>query len=313
MRIKTNIVKLLAVLAILGSLVAIAAVPAFAAGSITLNGGTTASGPVGASVTVVATGFPASTILTAKFDGALMTTSPTTVTTNTLGDPITFAVLIPTATAGLHLITVTDGVNTAPATTTPNFTVLQKVVITSPTAKKGPVGTSVSVAGTGFSGAGVTADVTIGGKPLASGVPVDSNGSFTATGTVPSLTSGAQTVSASDGAGNTADYTEDFTVTPTMVLTPASGLPGATVTLTGSGWLDTPLVVVTFAGGSPVNVDPDINGVINTSYQIPVAATAGVKTVVGTQGTTTSSTTFTVAARVLTLTPSSGPGGQKWC
>ena len=311
MRIKTNIVKLLAVLAILGSLVAIAAVPAFAAAGILLNGGTTASGVVGASVTVAATGFPATTVITAKFDGAAtMTTAPTTVTTDVAG-AVTFAVLIPTATAGLHLITVTDGVNTAPATSTPNFTVLQKVVITSPTSKMGPVGTSVTVSGTGFSGAGVTADVTIGTAALVSGVPVDNNGSFTGTGTVPSLTSGGKTVSASDGAGNTADVTDTFTVTPTMVLTPASGLPGATVTLTGSGWLDTPLVVVTFAGGSPVNVEPDSNGVINTSYQIPVAATAGVKSVAGTQGTTTASTTFAVSPRALTLTPSSGPGGTK--
>jgi hypothetical protein len=238
-----------------------------------------------------------------------MTTSPSTVTTNTSGDPITFAVLIPTATAGAHLITVSDGVNTAPATTTPNFTIQQKVVITSPSTKQGPVGTSVTVAGTGFSGAGVTADVTINGLPLASSVAIDSNGSFTGTGTVPSLTSGDKTVSASDGAGNTADYTDTFKVTPTLAVSPTSGLPGATVTLTGSGWLDTPVVVVTFAGGSPANVDPDINGVINTSYQIPTAATAGVKTVVGTQGTTTASTTFTVVARALTLTPNSGPRG----
>jgi len=304
MKIKTNIVKLLAVLAILGSLVAIAAVPASAvAASVTPA---TGSGVVGASFSMTASDFGGTSILTAKFDGAVMTTAPTVVTTNASGT-ITFAVLIPTATAGVHIISVTDGVNTATA----EYTVLQKVVITSPATKKGPVGASVTVSGTGFSGAGVTADVTIGGAPLVSGVPVDSNGSFTGTGTVPSLTSGAKTVSASDGAGNTADTTDTFTVTPTMVLTPASGLPGATVTLTGSGWLDAPLVVVTFAGGSAVSVDPDSNGVINTSYQIPVAATAGVKSVVGTQGTTTASTTFTVSPRALTLTPSSGPGGTK--
>jgi len=321
MKIKTNIVKLLAVLAILGSLVAIAAVPASAvAASITLNGAATGSGPVGASVTVVASNFPASTVLVAKFDGATMTTSPTTITTDTSGNPITFAILIPTATAGLHLITVTDGVNVAPSTTTPNFTVQPKVVVTSPATKKGAVGTSVTVAGTGFSGAGVTADVGLIDtsvtpnvtKPLVSGVVVDSNGSFTATGTVPTFTAGAKTVSASDGAGNTAGFTDLFTVTPTLAINPTSGLPGAAVALNGFGWAASPAITVTFAGGSAVTVTPDANGVLNNvAYTIPTSATPGVKTVLGTQGTTTATTTFTVTARVLTLTPSSGPGGTK--
>lgn len=307
MKIKTNIVKLLAALVILGSLVAIAAVPASAATpSMALSAGT---GTVGSSITISATSFPVSTILVAKFDGAAMTTSPTTVTTDSVTGAATFAVLIPTATAGGHLITVTDGVNIAPSSTTPNFTILQAVVITSPTTKSGPVGTSVTVAGTGFSGAGVTADITMGGLPLVSGVVVDSNGSFTGTGTVPSLSSGAKVVTASDGAGNIADFTDSFTVTPTLALSPGSGLPGATVTLTGSGWATTPVVVVTFAGGSPVSVSPGLNGAINdTSFQIPPSATAGVKTVTGTQGTTTASTTFTVAGRALSLSPVSGPG-----
>jgi hypothetical protein len=314
MKIKTNFVKLLAVLAILGSMVAIAAVPASAAAGIGL---TPHEGPVGTSVTIQATGFAPTTVVIAKFDGAVMTTAPATVTTDAAG-AATFAVLIPTATNGLHLITVTDGVNTAPSPATPNFTVVGKVVITSPASKSGPVGTSVTVSGTGFSGAGVTADVTIGGVALVSGLPVDSNGSFTGTGTVPSLTAGAQPVQASDGAGNVAAAPFDtFTVTPTLALTPNSGLPGDEVTLTGSGWkcslgscaAPAAKIHITFAGGSGVDVDADANGLINTAYVIPAAATAGVKSVVGTQGTTTASTTFTVVSRQLTLTPTSGAKG----
>lgn len=309
MRIKTNIVKLLAVLAILGSLVAIAAVPASAAAGISLS---TNSGVVGASVTVNATGFPGTTVLTAKFDGAAMTTAPATVTTDA-GGAVTFAVLIPTATAGAHTISVSDGVNTSTA----SFNVLQKVVITSPTSKSGPVGTSVTVSGTGFSGAGVTADVTITSnapgslpKVLVAGVPVDNTGSFTGTGTVPQMGSGAATVSASDGAGNVADVLDTFTVTPTMTLTPNSGLPGDEVTLTGSGWPVAPATVtVTFAGASPATVSTDANGQINAAYTIPVAATAGVKTVTGTSGSVTATTTFTVIGRQLSLTPTSGPKG----
>lgn len=311
MRIK-NFIKLLAVLAILGSLVAIAAVPASAQGTISLS---TGSGIVGASVTITATGWPALTVLTAKFDGAAMTTAPATVTTNSGGN-VTFAVLIPTATAGGHKITVTDGVTTFPSPAVDNFTVLQMVVITSPTTKTGPVGTSVTVKGTGYSGAGVTVDVYIAfPKVLVAGVPVDNTGSFTATGTVPQLGSGDATVSATDGAGNAADVTDTFKVTPTMVFNPNSGLAGAKVGVSGSGWPTSNSVDIRFAGDSVVSgtVNTDANGQIvsGAQYTIPASATAGVKTVRGTRGSVEATTTFTVIGRQITLTPVSGAKGLK--
>jgi hypothetical protein len=316
MRIKTNIVKLLAVLAILGSLVAIAAVPAFAAAAYEPN---PISGTVGQGITIQATGFIEGQILSAKFDGVTMTTSPSIVTVPVSGN-INFTVTIPTTTAGVHKILVLrDGQEVTPPGV--DFTVLQKVVITSPTTKTGPVGTSVSVAGTGFSGAGVTADVRIGtGDPLtdpvlAAGVPVDNTGSFVATGTVPQLGSGDAIVWATDGAGNAADVTATFKVTPTMIITPNSGLPGAAVVITGSGWPVAPAHVdIRFAGDTVVSDTFETNAfgqIVDGAYQIPVAATAGVKTVTGTSGTVTSTSTFTVSARVLTMTPSSGPGGTK--
>ena len=82
MRIKTNIVKLLAVLAILGSLVAIAAVPASAALDQVLNPNT---GPVGQGVTINAYDFIPSAILTVKIDGAALATNPASVTTGIVG------------------------------------------------------------------------------------------------------------------------------------------------------------------------------------------------------------------------------------
>ncbi|MCX5995898.1 MAG: hypothetical protein NTV59_07895 [Chloroflexi bacterium] len=324
MKIKTNIVKLLAVLAILGSLVAIAAVPASAVvlAAITL---TPSTGPVGQGVTISATDFIPNAILTVKIDGAVLATNPATVTTEKTTDlnpgDATFGITIPTTTAGTHQISVSDGTNTVNA----NFIVTSKVTITSPTLKKGPVGTSVSVAGTGFSGAGVTADVTIGGASLAPNVTIDNTGSFTATGVVPTLTSGDKAVSASDGDGNSATTSlqtwNTFTVTPTLTLTPSSGLSGAKVTVSGSGWAQG-AVSLTFAGtGNPwkdpsgVNytVNADINGLISApNIVVPVSATAGTKTVTATDvGAHTGSATFAVIARPLTLTPTSGPRGTQ--
>lgn len=312
MRIKfPSIVKLLMVLAIVGSLVAIAAAPASAA-TYPLNPN---SGYVGQGITIQAQGFTEGQILTAKFDGVLMSTSPTTVTVPASGN-INFTVIIPITTAGVHKILVLrDGQEVNPPGN--DFTVTSKVVVTSPALKKGPVGTSVTVAGTGFSGAGVTADVTLtdltGTKVLAPGVLVDSTGSFTATGTVPSFSAGDKTVSAADGAGNTAAITDTFKVTPTLTLTPGTGLAGSLVTVSGSGW-KAGTVALTFAGQVWVNVTAAADGTITpasgASKQVPIAASAGTKSVVGTDGDGNSGTTsFTVVARALTLTPTSGPMG----
>jgi hypothetical protein len=198
-----------------------------------------------------------------------------------------------------------------------DFTVTPKVVITSPASKTGPVGTSVTVSGTGFSGAGVTADVTmtdaLGTKVLAPGAVVDSTGSFTATGTVPSFTAGNKVVSAIDGAGNPATATDTFKVAPTLTLTPASGLAGSLLTVSGSGW-KAGTVALQFAGQVWVNVTAAADGTITpasgASKQVPIAASAGTKSVVGTDGDGNIGTaSFTVVARALTLTPNSGPMG----
>jgi hypothetical protein len=302
MRIKTNIVKLLAVLAILGSLVAVAAVPASAAVNVTL---VPATGPVGQAVTVQATGFIEGQVLTAKFDGSAMGSSPATVTVPASGN-VNFSVTIPTTTAGAHTVSIySDGINPIEKI----FTVTGKVTILPIT---GPVGTSVTLKGTGFSGAGVTVDVTLGGQPIVAGVLVDNTGSFTATGVVPTLTAGGKTLYAIDGAGN--DYTkaDAFSVSPTLVITPASGLAGSKVTITGTGWT-TGAVTVTFAGQPWVTLNA-AGGLITdgANKQIPVNATAGVKTVIATDSNPAipqATVALTVIARPLTLTPSSGPRG----
>jgi len=320
MKIRTNIVKLLAVLAILGSLVAIAAVPAFAAVNYQIPAPT---GPVGSSVTIQATGFTEGQVLTAKFDGAPLSTSPATVTVPASGS-INFTVIVPVATAGAHQIEVFSDGQTITSVTPPTFTVTAKVVVTSPTApKQGPVGSAITVAGTGFSGGGVTADVTIGGQLVVS-VPVDNTGSFTASGTVPNLPAGVKTVSALDGAGNAAATTDTFTVTPTLILSPVSGLAGSKVTISGSGWKQSDTITMWFAGAQwdtdPITagtqlptVTTDASGNINPASVVSPSAgiSPGVKTVAGYDtGGHQGTATFTVSPRALTVTPvSSGPRG----
>jgi hypothetical protein len=152
---------------------------------------------------------------------------------------------------------------------------------------------------------------------------VDNTGSFTASGTVPTLPSGAKSVTATDGDGNIADVLDSFTVTPTLVINPTSGLSGSKVTISGNGW-DPGNVALTFAGAGNPWKDPsnvaytltaDGNGLIAApNIVVPVNATAGTKSVTATDDAATPNTgsaTFTVIARPLTLTPNSGPKGTK--
>jgi hypothetical protein len=165
-----------------------------------------AEGPVNTVVTVVATEYAPNSILTATFDGVVAATAPAVVETDGTGTAA-FAMLVPTATAGVHTVVVWDGVNYD----TETFTVQPKVAI-SPT--QGSVGTSVTVTGTGF-GAGFTVNVTVGGQPLASTV-TDSTGSFTTVGTIPTgLAIGAHDVSAYDLAANSATLIDGFLLTST--------------------------------------------------------------------------------------------------
>jgi len=315
MKIRKNIVKLLAVLAILGSLVAIAAVPASAAVGYTIPSPT---GPVGSSVTIQATGFTEGQILTAKFDGVPMGTSPATVTVPVSGN-INFTVIVPVTTAGAHKIEVFSDGQTITSVTPPTFTVTAKVVVTSPTTKQGSVGSAVTVAGTGFSGASVSATVTIGGLPVGGAVSVDSTGSFTATGTVPAVGAGARTVTATDGAGNAAATTDTFYVTPTLAVNPTSGLGGSKVTLSGSGWTASSTVTVKLTGQAWTTVTTDTSGNILPQSPQPAitpSSPLGSNQIVGydTNYPTVpaATTTFTVLARSLTVTPvSSGPRGTQ--
>jgi hypothetical protein len=313
MKIKRNIITLLAVLAILGTLLVTAAVPASAQDGYGFDLSTYCA-TVGASITVYAY-FPADTILTADLDGVTMTTAPPVVKTDVDGYA-TFAVKIPAITAGYHDFTVSDGVNTI---TEEDFWVSPKVVVTDPAAKKGIVGSSVTVVGTGFT-AGVTADVYFYDDiPVASDVPINSSGGFTVVGTVPNVDAGTYDVEAEDGAGfSTEDECgvgDTFTVLPTLTVTPVSGLAGSYVRLYGTGWCAEGEVEVYIAGEYYYTFDISPESVLDErNVQIPGDLSPGIKQIQVTclgDAAITQTVNFTVVARPLSISPTSGPRGTE--
>jgi hypothetical protein len=92
---------------------------------------------------------------------------------------------------------------------------------------------------------------------------------------------------------------------------PASGAPGTTVTLTGTNFLPSHALTITFDG---VAVTPltgattSAAGAVAATLMVP-DATGGVHTISVSDGTTTKTTSFTVTAEIL-LTPQSGKAGD---
>jgi hypothetical protein len=193
------------------------------------------SGNVGDTVSISGSGFDASSAITATYDGSPLTLGDTT-TTDADGSFTGATFTVPESTAGGHTVEVTDvSSNFADAT----FTVTPKITL-NPTS--GPVGTSVTVTGTGFAGTS-TITIKFDGVTQTTTLPTvttDSDGSFTASFDVPSASLGDHTVSATDEDDNTASAT--FTVT-------GSGF----CVVTSRGWVEIDTFKLIFTPDVPAN------------------------------------------------------------
>ncbi|MBI5825912.1 MAG: IPT/TIG domain-containing protein [Chloroflexi bacterium] len=179
--------------------------------------------------------------------------------------------------------------------------------ITSFTSNSGPVGTSVTITGTGFTGA---TSFKFNGTPAL--FLADSDTTIIAV--VPAgAATGKLTVTTAGGTGTSADT---FTVTvpvpaPTITnFTPASGPVGTSVTISGANFSGA--TEVSFNGtAATFTVDSDTS--ISTS--LPAGATTGTISVTTAEGTATSADTFTVTAlpvpapTITSFSPDNGPVG----
>jgi len=175
--------------------------------------------------------------------------------------------------------------------------------ISSFTPTSGPVGTSVSISGSAFTGA---TSVTFNGT--AASYAVNSDAEITAT--VPSsATSGPIAVTT---AGGTATSSTSFEVTPPSAptissFTPTSGPVGTTVVISGTSF--TGASSVTFNGtGAIYTVDSDTQ----ITATVPSGATSGPIDVTTGGGIATSASSFTVtqpAPTISSFSPAMGPVG----
>ena len=242
---------------------------------------TPANGPIGTSVVITGDDFTGT--VTVKFDGvnAAFTVNSDSQITAT----------VPTgATTGR--ITITNGIGTGTSST--DFIVTSQPTITSFTPAVGPAGSTVTINGTNFTG---TTAVRFNGVATAT---FTVNSATRITATVPSgATTGKITVTNSAGSATSAT---DFTVAPVPQITgfsPAFGRVGTEVTITGSDF--TGATDVRFNG---VSASFSIESSTEIVAIVPTGATDGPVSVVGVNGTGTSSNSFVVTdvhARSVTL------------
>jgi hypothetical protein len=254
---------------------------------------------VGSSASITAKGFLTSHALTVTVGGA--SASITSGATSDATGASTVSFTIPAVPNGSRSVVVSDGTSTATSAT--GFTVNAAATGLTPTS--GTVGTAgVAITANGFL-ASTALTVKVGGNTasITSGGTTGTNGSSSVVFTIPATSNGSQPVIVSDGT-NTATSGTNFTIQAALSVSPASGASGTTgVTLTGTGFVATKTVSVTF-GGSALTVTPatvSATGGWTATFTVP-STTAGAKTVTATDsGSATASTTFTVTAASFTL------------
>jgi hypothetical protein len=324
-RLKTKI----AVFAILVTLLLIINVqPAFAQASIILSPD---SGPPGTSVTVTGSGFEPNKLGIVWFDSdgdsVADADEPSTVVTSSGVGAFTTSLVVPDVDAGDYQIRAdvpAGGEVEASAT----FTVLTPSIIIAPTS--GPVGTLVAVSGKDFKlGATVTIffdidddGVVDAGETVGTATAGDT-GAFSTTFTAPTLPGGAYDVRATDGV-NTSPSGVIFTITPKIVLSPASGPAGATITVTGIGfaantpydiWYDTDGIANKVDAGDTklADVTTGADGTFTKTVTIPIGAVDNPVMVIGDGllGDPLASAPFDVIPPAITLDPDHGPTGSE--
>jgi hypothetical protein len=213
-----------------------------------------ATGTVGtAGVVVTGSGFGnTQAVTTFHFNGATPATQTVTAQTTSAVGAFTGTFTVPHAAAGAEPVFAQDASGKSASV---NFTVLPKITL-SPSAT-GHVAATITVQGTGFTAAehisaftfdGVTPPINtiLGGG----GALVGATGNWSGTFVVPAHARATVVVAATDGSEG--PINTNFVITPNVILTPSSGLEGATITATGSGFTAAdPILIFTVGGVLP--------------------------------------------------------------
>ena len=245
-----------------------------------------ATGAVGSQVTVTGAGFSANSSISFEWDGSAIS-GVAAVTSNATGG-FTKTFTIPNATSGEHTITARDAIGAAEEV----YSVAAKITL-SP--DSGTAGSTVNVQGNGFQTTG-TVNVTYDNVVMATATLT--NGTFSATFTVPGGMAGTHTVRATDSQNNTA--VAAFTATLSATLDPittaaAPGHVSQDLTITGTGFLPNSAITVKFGDNNIASATSNATGAFTTTFKAPAVA-AGTYVITVTDGTNTRTFNFFMEA-----------------
>jgi hypothetical protein len=252
------------------------------------------SGPAGASVTASGTGFDATSAYVVEWNATVSACEGATSSTGTFS----CGFVVPSVPSGGYTLTVAEGA-LAP---TAGF-VVEATATVAP--EQGPVGTEVTVSGSGFP---ATSDfsVTWGTSlSLCSGTSA-ADGSWQCTGTTPDTAAGPYVLTASSGTDLEATT---FTITPSISISDPTGYVGTSISVSGEGfdalaeyrvtWDVTPLL----CSGTT-----DSSGSFGCTFSVP-ASVAGTHVVTVAEGAFAPTVEFAVSPSVA-VTPTNGVVGS---
>lgn len=258
------------------------------------------------------------TIPATRLDGTTAYTAPAANETITTTFSQSAGIVNPktaTSAAGrVTTMTVAGAYNggTEVAATSGNLTYIRQLV-RSPTS--GARGSTTTLTGQGFQ-ASSGINFTLGGVNVGS-TSSDTSGAFTATVTanVPPFAAGANAITATDGYGGAVATT--FTLNPSIVLSSASGSAGSTVTITprdfpaNATFNINSVTIGGAAGTNAVQTAPVPSTGAAFVFTLPVVVPLGAQTIIVTDSvnTTTTTASFTVTGRPVTLSPNTTSSG----
>ena len=257
----------------------------------TISSFTPTSGPIGTSVTVAGSNLSSTTNVT--FNGTK--TTFTVVSSTQITAPVPAG-----ATTGKISVRTPLGL----ATSAGSFTVVPSPAISSFSPVSGPVGTKVTINGSGYAG---TVTVKFNGTASSSVTLVSS---VQLAATVPTgATTGLITVTTAGGTATTGTAFTVLAVPSISSFTPTSGGVGTSVTLTGANLLGA--TAVKFNGTTATFTVISSTKIV---FGIPTGAKTGNIAVTTAGGTATSSSKFTVGKTAVvpaisSFSPTSGPAG----
>ncbi|MBM2825642.1 MAG: hypothetical protein HW402_1306 [Dehalococcoidales bacterium] len=259
------------------------------------------SGPPGTSVTISGSGFTANEInITVTYDSTTVASGITAGPTGAWSANF----VVPASASGNHTIDALSAIQSANVTEV-SFYVTPAITINP---ANGPPGTSITVTGSGFGASESGLAVTLDGNPvtLSPAAPSASEkGAWSASFVMPASAAGSRTIGASGVSSSTASVPGvTFAVNPAITLNPASGPPGTSITVTGSGFSNGESgLTVTYDSTKVPTVPPTVsaNPQGGWSASIVVPASAGGSHPIDASGATSAATS--VPDTIFTITP----------